>query len=122
MNDGNFQTTCVLYENIPQSMSLFKSPIIAYSGIISFESRHLVSVGLVPGSSRHYRLDVSQAQKAKESGDERPQLCASKRLPLNFLSSFLRPTHVILFVEVAQDRKSILEPEGGNFDDRLIVH
>ena len=30
-----------------------------------------------PGSSRLYRLDVSQAQKAKESGDERPRLRAS---------------------------------------------
>ena len=29
------------------------------------------------GSSRLYRLGVSQAQKAKESGDERPQLRAS---------------------------------------------
>ena len=30
-----------------------------------------------PGRSRLYRLGVSQAQKAKESGDERPRLSAS---------------------------------------------
>ena len=34
-----------------------------------------------PGSSRLYRLDVSQAQKAKESGDERSQLCPRSVCP-----------------------------------------
>ena len=39
-----------------------------------------------PGNSRLYRLGVSQAQKAKESGDERPRLRVSKRTPPTFPS------------------------------------
>ena len=41
-----------------------------------------------PGISRLYRLGVSQAQKAKESGDERPRLRASWRMPPTFLFLF----------------------------------
>ena len=32
----------------------------------------------------YYRLDVSQAQKARQSGDERPRLRASYRMPLTY--------------------------------------
>ena len=42
-----------------------------------------------PGSSRLYRLGVSQAQEAEMSGDERPRLRASQRLPPTFLFLFL---------------------------------
>ena len=35
------------------------------------------AVNCIPSSYRLYRMGVSQAQKAKDSGDERPQLRAS---------------------------------------------
>ena len=39
------------------------------------------------GSTPLYRLDISQAQKANETGDERPQLLASVRPNVSFLFS-----------------------------------
>ena len=47
-------------------------------GVMSFGSLQAVVGSIVwcPGSSRLYRLGVSQAQKAKESRDERPRLRA----------------------------------------------
>ena len=45
----------------------------------------LVSSVFGPGSSRLYRLGVSQAQKAKLSGDERPRLCVLMRMHPTFL-------------------------------------
>ena len=39
----------------------------------------------VLGSIRLYRLGVTMAQKAKESGDERPRLRASQRMSPTFL-------------------------------------
>ena len=41
------------------------------------------------GNSRLYRPSVSQAQKVKESRDERPRLCAPQCMPLTFLFSLL---------------------------------
>ena len=58
------------------------------------------SLASPPGSSRLYHLCVSQAQKAKVSGDERPRLRALWRVPPTFLSflSYRESTRIPCFL------------------------